>query len=73
MADKPLLVGRVLRVLSGVAFLGWLFFAPPGEMVWSGVLLFLGVSFLVGGIMGNPGCEITALPNLFFRKRLHVF
>jgi hypothetical protein len=73
MADKPLLVGRVLRVLSGLAFLGWLFFAPLSDMIWNGLLLFLGISFLVGGIMAHSGCEITALPNLFLRKRLNVF
>src|SRR5713226_9531787 len=30
---------------------------------------FFGVSFLIAGLEGDPGCEITAIPNLFARKR----
>jgi hypothetical protein len=69
-----LFFGRLLRVLAGGAALaavplaGWLSFGGV-------VLLFLGVSFVVGGLMANPGCEITALPNLALPKqrRLHLF
>jgi DNA-binding transcriptional ArsR family regulator len=30
---------------------------------------FFGLSFLISGITGYPGCEITAIPNLFSRKK----
>ncbi len=30
---------------------------------------FFGVSFLIAGLERDPGCEITAIPNLFARKR----
>ena len=47
----------------------------PSELTWLGftALMLLGLSFLVGGVVGNPGCELTALPNLVLpsRKRLH--
>ena len=67
---KPLLFGRVSRIVFGVATLvlldtlGMDSLGPIGFVA----LLFLGVSFLVGGAMGNPGCEITAIPNLFRSK-----
>lgn len=72
--NKPLFFGRLLRVVAGVASLA----AVPAvglSSFWGVVLLFLGVSFLVGGLVGNPGCEITALPNLALpkEKRLHCF
>jgi hypothetical protein len=35
-------------------------------------LLFLGISFLVGGLAGNPGCEVTALPNLVLPRAKQV-
>ena len=37
------------------------------------LLGFLGLSFLVGGLLANPGCEITALANIFLPrdKRMH--
>lgn len=71
---EPLLFGRVSRVLAGVATLYW------GAELWSaesgvaaGLVILLGLSFLIGGVVGNPGCEITALPNLFLsrEKRTH--
>jgi DNA-binding transcriptional ArsR family regulator len=39
----------------------------------SGTLIigFFGVSFLIAGLEGDPGCEVTAIPNLFTRKRKH--
>jgi hypothetical protein len=74
--EKPLLFGRLLRVLFGLATLASLaslaFLGPIGLLAQA-ALGFLGVSFLGGGIIANPGCEITALPNLVFRKRAHCF
>ncbi len=72
--DKPLPVGRALRILSGVATLAVAFAIGPLEL--GGILLMvLAVSFIVGGISGNPGCEVTALPNLVLPKknRAHCF
>lgn len=71
--EKPLMVGRLLRIVFGVAALASLGFVGNAGIALQAALLFLGASFLVGGIIANPGCEITALPNLLFRKRMHVF
>lgn len=40
-------------------------FGPAGAII----LGFFGVSFLISGITGYPGCEITAIPNLFSRDK----
>ena len=72
---RPLFVGRLSRIVAGVAaliavpFVGFEGVAALGAVA----LVFLGISFVAGGLMGNPGCEITALPNLVLRseKRLH--
>ncbi len=72
---KPLFVGRASRILAGLASLGAVAFVQlDGFGLLGGVALgVLGLSFLVGGIVGNPGCEVTALPNLFLRseKKVH--
>jgi hypothetical protein len=70
---RPLFFGRLLRVLFGVATLVSLPFLGPIGLLAQTASAFLGVSFLVGGIIGNPGCEITALPNLVLRTRAHCF
>lgn len=72
---EPLFWGRLGRVLVGLGVLYW------GAEMWRGgdggwlaaCLVLLGLSFVIGGVMGNPGCEITALPNLFLPadKSLH--
>ncbi len=71
----PLFFGRLSRVLAGVVTLGMIGVVGPSELGGWGtaLLLFLGVSFLVGGLLGNPGCEITALPNLILPsdKKVH--
>jgi hypothetical protein len=72
MMEKPLLVGRFLRIILGISALVYLFFCPWG-LFWQVVLGFLGVSLVIGGIIAYPGCEIWALPSLLFRKRLHCF
>ncbi|MCH7749309.1 MAG: hypothetical protein IH939_14565 [Acidobacteria bacterium] len=72
---KPLLIGRLSRVGAGLATLVAASLWGPSELTWLGFmgLMLLGLSFLVGGVVGNPGCEITALPNLVLpsTKRLH--
>ena len=73
MDNEPLFFGRLLRILAGVALCIWLFVSPPPGLVWQGLVLFLGVSLVVGGIMAYAGCEVLALPNLLLRKRLHCF
>lgn len=71
--EKPQPFGRFLRVLFGaVTLLALLYLRDIGVLAQAG-LAFLGVSFLVGGLFSNPGCEITALPNLLFRTRAHWF
>lgn len=75
MHFKPLLFGRLARVMFGIGLFVAIWMIDPQKLtVWgTSTLIFLGVSFLVGGIMGNPGCEITAIPNLFLskKKRFH--
>ena len=71
--EKPQLFGRVLRVVFGVAALASLAFIGSIGLLAEVAIAFLGVSFLVGGLIANPGCEITALPNLLFRTRAHCF
>lgn len=75
---QPLFFGRLTRVLFGLGSLYWaaqLWGPGAGLQAGAVILGFLGVSFLVGGLMGNPGCEITALPNLVVapEKRHHTF
>ncbi len=71
----PLLFGRVSRVVFGIGTLGVLSYVGAEGVGPVGALLlgFLGLSFLVGGLLANPGCEITALANIFLPrdKRMH--
>ena len=71
--EKPLLFGRVLRIVFGLATLVSLPFVGSVGVLAQAGLAFVGVSFLVGGLVANPGCELTALPNLLFRTRAHCF
>ncbi len=63
----PLAFGRAARVvfglgsLVGAAFVPW---SEGGGIAGGLLLIFFGLSFLAGGLMANPGCEVTALPNL---------
>lgn len=72
---EPLLFGRVSRVFVGLVSLGLVAFVPLDGfgILGAAALAVLGISFLVGGIVGNPGCEVTALPNLFLPsdKKVH--
>jgi len=75
---KPLFFGRLTRVLFGLVVLYWgagLWNNHTVSMVASLAVILLGLSFFVGGLMANPGCEITALVNLALpaEKRVHWF
>ena len=73
---RPLAFGRAARVVFGLAALVGAAFVPwdeGGGMAGGLVLIFFGLSFLAGGLMANPGCEVTALPNLLLpaEKRIN--
>lgn len=72
---KPLFWGRLTRVLFGLATIFLIAIVGPSTLtIWGTIALAaLGLSFLIGGIVGNPGCEVTAIPNLFLseKKRVH--
>jgi hypothetical protein len=34
--------------------------------------LFLGVSLILAGLRGEPGCEVMSIPNLLFREHTHL-
>jgi len=73
MEQPPLFFGRLLRILLGLAPFAWLVISPPSRFLWQAVLVFFGLSLVVGGIMEYPGCEICALPNLLLGRRMHCF
>lgn len=74
MKLKPLLFGRISRVLSGVGtfVLIWAVGVNVLTFIGTGALAFLAVSLIIGGLMGNPGCELTAIPNLFRSKENQI-
>ena len=37
-----------------------------------GAALFLGVSLLLAGFRGDPGCEVMVIPNIWFREPTHL-
>ena len=67
---EPLVIGRVTRVLFGIGTLVLVALVGTSTLtLWGTIgLVALGLSFLVGGLAGNPGCELTAIPNLFLPK-----
>ena len=71
----PLFLGRTTRVLFGLGTFLVLTYVGLEDvgMVGASLLVILGLSFIIGGIMGNPGCELTALPNLLLprSRRMH--
>ncbi len=72
---RPLFLGRVSRLLAGLGTLAAAFWFVEwqGLAILGGLaLVLLGLSFLVGGLVGNPGCELTALPNLLLPSDKHV-
>jgi hypothetical protein len=74
MKLEPLLFGRVSRILFGVGtfILLWVVGVDTLTFIGTGALVILGASFLIGGLMGNPGCELTAIPNLFRSKENQI-
>jgi hypothetical protein len=70
MKIEPLLFGRVSRVVAGVGtfVLIWAVGVDTLTFIGTGALAFLGASLIIGGLMRNPGCELTAIPNLFRSK-----
>ncbi len=71
---KPLFIGRTLRVLAGLYFFYWAFavLEPPielGDLVGAILLVLLALSFILGGLIANPGCEVTAFPNVILKKK----
>jgi len=73
MPSQPLFFGRLLRILAGVSLCVWLLVHAPQSLFLQGIILFLGISLIVGGVKAYPGCEVLALPNLLFGKRLHCY
>ena len=71
---KPSFFGRATRVLFGIATIVLVVVIGPSNLtIWGTIaLIVLGISFLIGGIWGNPGCELTAIPNLFLSKKKRV-
>lgn len=71
---KPMPFGKGLRILAGVCALAVAIAVGPSGF-WGLLLLLVAASFIVGGLTANPGCEVTALPNLVLphEKRLHCF
>jgi len=71
---KPLFVGRVTRVLFGVGTFVLIPVIGTSVLgVWGTIaLIVLGLSFFVGGVIGNPGCELTALLNIALPKKKRV-
>ena len=69
-----MLFGRGLRIVAGAFALAAAIIVGPFGL-WGLLLFFIAASFIVGGLMANPGCEITAFPNLLLsaEKRLHCF
>ncbi|MCK5408300.1 MAG: hypothetical protein KAJ37_12615, partial [Candidatus Krumholzibacteria bacterium] len=67
---KPLVVGRTTRILFGIGtFVLVAVIGPSNLTFWGTVaLVVLGISFVIGGAVGNPGCELTAIPNLLLSK-----
>ena len=72
---KPLMGGRVTRAIFGLGCFVLIAVIGTSTLTAWGTLLIvlLGLSFLIGGLTGNPGCELTALPNLILprEKRVH--
>ena len=64
-------LNRWLGAVLAVAPVAALFFFGPS---WARVasLLFIGVSLVLIAVLGDPGCEVMAIPGLFSGKRTHL-
>ena len=70
----PFFIGRTLRVLAGLYFCYQAFAVlnspiQLGELVGAALLGLLAFSLILGGLIANPGCEVTALPNVVLKKK----
>lgn len=67
--QQPMFYGRLGRIFLGAVCLGFAVFGlithPEYSASTEALLLFFGISFVIGGVLAIPGCEITAIPNLF--------
>ena len=72
---RPLFFGRLLRILAGTATLGLTVYLGVDQLTVFGALALgcLGLSFVASGLIANPGCELSALPNMLLpeQKRQH--
>lgn len=60
-------VGALLALLpAGIVYM------VGGELGQIGVLTFLGLSMVVAGIRGYPGCEVLAIPSLLLGRRSNL-
>src|SRR5574337_2096947 len=70
--QRPMFYGRAGRILLGAVCLGFAAFGfvthPEYSIGARILLLFFGISFVIGGVRATPGCEITAIPNLFVQS-----
>jgi len=62
LAFVPLITLYVLGAGDG----GLIFGAGEGRL---GVFTYLGVSLVLAGLRGDPGCEVMTIPALLFQKR----
>jgi hypothetical protein len=71
---EPLFFGRVMRVFCGVGcfILIWYIGVDTLTLIGVAALAILGASLIIGAIVRNPGCEITAIPNLFLSEKKQV-
>jgi hypothetical protein len=68
---RPMTIGRTKRVVFGAAVILAALVSRVSEISLLGfiALMALGLSFLVGGLLAIPGCELSALPNLILPER----
>jgi DNA-binding transcriptional ArsR family regulator len=82
-----LVIGSVLLVLTGIILVYSIVSGPAavvwhptssssvsfGGWWLAGVVTlgFFGVSFIISAYSGYPGCEVTAIPNLFAKKKMY--
>jgi len=68
---RPLILGRSTRVVFGAAVIATTLVTGVLHISMLGflALMALGLSFLIGGLLAIPGCELSALPNLMLPER----